>query len=744
MSSISSAGEAVSTWPHSDQKKIANKQTSRFSKATQTYFAVVAMIVPAALLLVAGVIAGLPPDEGEIVSGVRIGGFEVADVGWAQTEQDLQASLNKYMAEPVVLHIGDQEIEASPEDLGLAIDMEATRLHAQEVGRGSLFDAARERITAKTVGVDVEPVVTYDANQFLATLAAISDKVLVPPTNAHFYYEADMINIAPSEPGVGVDTAAGALALQEAVAHFSHEPVEIPVVRIQPEISSSDLKAVYDDVYRLAGQPIYLYDNGVAWQMNPDELLTIVDIDDRGVSLDMDAIATRIGTLGPTILQLASNATINLNEDGTFGIIPEVISRELDVDASVANLEAALARGEYVVTLAVTEEQPQETTATLYDLKKELNQIASRGMIVGWSDGFYELPRSDWASALRWDVQNDEIGFDRQKLGQILRPAFDQATTPPTGLRWVGGQLITTEDSLPGIGVDVAATVDLVAASAINESAWAELVTVESSDPAIAAGEININTILGYSATYYGGSSANRRTNIEVAASALNGAMIAPRSEFSFNAAIGGTASLDDGYMMGYGIISDANGTPQTVPSVAGGICQVATTVFQAAFWAGMPITNRSWHMYWIPKYGNGPGGLTGLDATVDPDYGLDFNFYNPTDDWLAISAYADGEWIHIELWGSPQGWTIDVGEPNVYNEVKADKETIYRQEDPSMNPGQSLWVEDARDGFSVSIHRVVKNAEGAVIDDNVFESYYLPARNVVLVAPGEAELYEN
>ncbi len=102
--------------------------------------------------------------------------------------------------------------------------------------------------------------------------------------------------------------------------------------------------------------------------------------------------------------------------------------------------------------------------------------------------------------------------------------------------------------------------------------------------------------------------------------------LIPPHSTFSFNDAIGGTATLDDGYQMGYGIVIKG-GEILTVPSVAGGICQVATTVFQAAFWAGMPIETRSWHLYWIPRYGNGSGGLTGLDATVDPDFGLDFEF---------------------------------------------------------------------------------------------------------------------
>jgi hypothetical protein len=150
-----------------------------------------------------------------------------------------------------------------------------------------------------------------------------------------------------------------------------------------------------------------------------------------------------------------------------------------------------------------------------------------------------------------------------------------------------------------------------------------------------------------------------------------------------------------------------------------------------------MPITNRNWHLYWIPKYGSGPGGLQGLDATVDPDYDLDFNFHNPTGDWIALSAWADGEWLTIELWGINQGWQVIVDEPQITNVVAADTAT-HKQEDPSISPGSQVWVESAQDGFNAAIHRVVRDKDGNVLYDDTFHSYYQPARNVILVAPGQ------
>jgi hypothetical protein len=222
---------------------------------------------------------------------------------------------------------------------------------------------------------------------------------------------------------------------------------------------------------------------------------------------------------------------------------------------------------------------------------------------------------------------------------------------------------------------------------------------------------------------------------VELAAASLDGALIQPGGTFSFDNAIGGTATLDDGYTVGFGIVAGADGTPKTVPSVAGGICQVATTTFQAAFWAGMPIGERNWHLYWIPNYGSGPGGLTGLDATVDPDSGLDFTFYNPTNSWLAIRAVADGEWLTVEVWGTNQGWQVNVDQPIITSVVKADQ-TPVRQINDELQPGEEVQAEHAEDGFTATIHRSVVK-DGQVVDDVTLVSVYQPSQNVTLIGPG-------
>jgi vancomycin resistance protein YoaR len=168
---------------------------------------------------------------------------------------------------------------------------------------------------------------------------------------------------------------------------------------------------------------------------------------------------------------------------------------------------------------------------------------------------------------------------------------------------------------------------------------------------------------------------------------------------------------------------------------VGGGICQVATTVFQTAFWAGMPMIERSWHLYWIPRYGQPPSGMKGLDATVDPDYGLDFKFRNASNDWIAVVSSFNGSYLTFELWGTNPGWEVIV-DPAVYSSYRpASQEMVYETSD-QLPSGTSVFVEHAEDGFDAAIHRVVKK-DGQVIDDATLVSTYAPARNVTLVGTG-------
>jgi hypothetical protein len=269
-----------------------------------------------------------------------------------------------------------------------------------------------------------------------------------------------------------------------------------------------------------------------------------------------------------------------------------------------------------------------------------------------------------------------------------------------------------------------------VAASSTPEPATATAVPTPTSEPTtIPYVESRLVDLLGQSVTSYAGSVPPRVFNVQLATRRIDGARVAPGAVFSFDDTVGDQTQAG-GFKVAWGIISN-NGVPETVEADAGGICQVATTLFQAVYWAGLPIVRRFHHLYWIAHYGQPPYGRVGLDATVDfaP---VDFQFRNTTNDWIRIAATYDSTHVHMRLLGVDPGWKVSVGTPKIFNLVKTDRTVVLRP-DPSLPAGTELWVEAAEDAFDVTLERLVTKGSDTV-DHYVFTNHYDPARNVKVI----------
>ena len=691
---------------------------------------------PAFLLLLTGIVAGRPPAGGEIERGVSVAGVAVDGAQWDVAAADLSARFNQYLQQPMQLEVDGQTASVSPAEIGISFDVAGTHERVMRVGRGGLVGSAVERLEAHTRGIDVSPVVTLDSRKLVGTLGTLGQGEITPPVDAAFVWDGSKLTIRPSVDGTGIDAGAVAETLSTAVVEMDNGPIEIAIVPLKPAISTADLEQVQAKAAVLLAEPLVITNGEQYWQITQPALAKMLVAEGDELTLDSRALKPLIESLATSVDREAVPAAIVFNGDTTFRIEPDVDGRTLDVTASVAAVERELLAGEHLIELVVGGVEPTTTEADLQTLLARANQIAGAGMKVSWSDGEQALDGTAFASAMLVDEATGEITFDTVALFSMLEPIAHSLNRPATGYRWIDWAIVAPDGALPGRLVDINASVNRVVANALGGSASSPLVVEDQDDEAALAGEIVINDLLGTASTYYGSSGNNRRINVELAVSLLDGYLVAPGAEFSFNQAIGGTATLDDGYQMGYGIIAGENGTPQTVPSVAGGICQVATTAFQAAFWSGVRIGERNWHLYWIPNYGSGPGGMQGLDATVDPDYALDNTWTNTTDSWVAINAVSDGEWITVELWGTYQGWTVTGEDPIIENVVKADP-TMVRQSSSDVPAGQSVVVEHAQDGFTATIRRTVTNANGKMIDDLWLTSYYLPSRNVTLVGEG-------
>ncbi|MBV9543493.1 MAG: VanW family protein, partial [Chloroflexi bacterium] len=318
-----------------------------------------------------------------------------------------------------------------------------------------------------------------------------------------------------------------------------------------------------------------------------------------------------------------------------------------------------------------------------------------------------------WAATLAKDVdqsvQDARFAFNGGNL-KVLRPSKQGRTVDQAGL------VSAVHDAL----LNGATTVDLPVATVEP--------TVSSDDPQ----SLGITELIERGSTSFAGSIPEKKHNIQLAADRLNGVVVAPGQTFSFNDSVGPT-TIDAGFQWGFAIESGNNG-PKTVPSVAGGICQVATTLFQPVFWAGYQLEQRYWHLYWIPAYTS--RGVVGLDVTVDGDSGLDFKWTNTTKDYILIQSASDDSNVYFALYGKKPPWKVSVDDAVITNRTPPDTRPI-AQPEPTLPWGRSLVVETARDGFDAEVKRHVIPDDGSKARDLDLKSTYEPAHTVTLVGTG-------
>ncbi len=228
---------------------------------------------------------------------------------------------------------------------------------------------------------------------------------------------------------------------------------------------------------------------------------------------------------------------------------------------------------------------------------------------------------------------------------------------------------------------------------------------------------MGITTRVGRYETIYGGD-PNRIHNVQLVAHLVDGKLIAPGATFSFNQATG-DRTADKGFREAPVII---NG--ELTNGLGGGVCQVSTTVFNAAYEAGLKITERTNHALYISHYPQG------RDATVNyPD--VDLKFVNDTAHWLLLRTYVGSYSLDVELYGAPLNRRV---ESDTQPLVTTGHAPLDRVPDPALFVGQTSVEESGTAPQSTSVERKVYNAAGALLYDNTWYSSYRGEPRIVHV----------
>jgi len=262
----------------------------------------------------------------------------------------------------------------------------------------------------------------------------------------------------------------------------------------------------------------------------------------------------------------------------------------------------------------------------------------------------------------------------------------------------------------------------------IPDKTTAELdLAVQATDPEITlekTNDIGIKEPIGFGESQYAHSIPNRISNVALTTTRINNTLIAPGQEFSFNKALG-DVSAATGFKQAY-VISGG----KTVLGDGGGVCQVSTTLFRATLDAGLPITKRKAHSYRVSYYEL--NAKPGIDATVYSG-DVDLRFINDTENYILIHTQADSQKLYmtVELYGTSDGRTTEITDHKVYDARPA-PEPLYI-DDPTIPKGQVKQIDFAASGIRASFHNIVKDKDGNLIRDDIYNSNYVPWQAVYL-----------
>ena len=464
------------------------------------------------------------------------------------------------------------------------------------------------------------------------------------------------------------------------------------------------------------------------------------------VTLDERRATAYLSGLAQIIDQPAVEASLRI-VDLEVDVRPGQIGRSLDIPMTLEVLRPS-------ITSLLDADLPlvvRETTPRILDVTQQAAVaraiLAAPLTLTAEGAGPWVFQPTDLAPLLQFNVvegsQADslQVGMDPQALASFLLPLAPELERKPQNARFIFNddtrQLDLMQEAVTGRTLDLAATIEAINAG-IRGGVHEIGLAFQMETPAVAsdatAEQLGIRENVVSATTFFAGSSPERIQNIKTASSVFHGLLVAPGETVSMAEHLG-DISIDSGYAEALIIFGN-----RTIKGVGGGVCQVSTTLFRAAFFGGYPILERYPHAYRVLYYEQGPGSPgnpnrpgPGLDATVFVPL-VDFKFTNDTPNWLLMETYVYGESLLWKFYSTSDGRTVDWSSSGPKN-VKEAPEPLYR-ENKDLKKGKIKQVDYEADGMDLTVYRTVRR-DGVVLYDDVIKTHYLPWRAIYEFGPG-------
>jgi vancomycin resistance protein YoaR len=359
---------------------------------------------------------------------------------------------------------------------------------------------------------------------------------------------------------------------------------------------------------------------------------------------DASAVARYLARLDQQITIQPTAAEVGARADQVVILHHPVPGRRLDLPAATRLLNGLIStRSSFTANLPVqvtvspiNDDVAQVTVDRAQQLLSQPTYFSILDQIKG-----YELTPKQLAKLLTFrDAYNAKthqwgvaMSIDRAKLHATMAPIAAQVYLPPSGAYFTvaqttSGDYAVANEGSPGRRIDVDATAQLLLSQGPSHVVTVPVVNIQSTFDKAHALALHFDTEVGKAVTPWTGSPKARVTDIQAAAKQLDNIRLNPGETLSVTGAITPVTTLHGGYTAGLNVLG-----PTDISGVNGGTTQVASTLFQAAYNAGLPVLSRTQYPY-LTAF-NGP---IGYDAMVAAHaQGPDLQVANDTKHQLLI-----------------------------------------------------------------------------------------------------------
>ncbi|MFC6286207.1 VanW family protein [Nocardioides sp. GCM10027113] len=573
-----------------------------------------------------------------------------------------------------------------------------------------MTDPGREKAGGKVVVIMLLVLVVLFGGGYAAAYAGAGDNVPRGTT------------IAGVDVG-GMEPAAAQEALQEGLSDRIDEPIPVEVegdvARITP--GEAGLAVDYEASVEEAGgerswSPGRLWD----YYTGGDDLDAVLDVDEDKMAATVEKLVAEMGTL-------PRDGDLRF-KDGKVRVVQPRGGEQVDGAEARAALEAAYLGEGVTAELDLYPAQPEIDEADVQKALDEFgNPAVSAPVTLVFGDAEITLSPKDYTSALAVKAEDGELvpKIKKKQLKKLVGNRVSQNGAPVDAtVALVDGkpQVVPAKPGVSYEPEDVTSSfLELVTTTDGKRRMEVPSTVAKPEFTTKDAKALQIKEQVSTFTTYYPHADY-RNVNLSRAAELVDGTVLKPGETFSLNDTVG-ERTRENGFTEGF-IIADGVFREE----LGGGVSQMATTLFNAMFFAGLEDVEHKPHSFYIDRY------PVGREATVV--WGaLDLRFKNDTEYGVLIDANVSqsspgGQGAVTVTMYSTKVWDIESITSDRYNFTEEKTRTI-RDEDCVPHNGYA--------GFDIDVTRVFRRpGSNEVVDREVFTTTYTPSDSVVCKSPND------